>query len=203
MDRFRSSSLVALILVASMGTAAGQAVGTPVPPMEVVQQSNEEIRAILDENPVLLQGEAEERVYGIMDSVTDFRRMADDAIGDLCDAPAEKCDEWNQVFGDLLRIRSIKGLGRYRADRFDYLSEEIDGETAVVNTLAYFEDDEVTLDYELRLTDAEWVIVNYIVDDVDTVRSYNRRFQVLLREESVDDVIQRLRESIARHLQET
>lgn len=201
MDRLRSTSFVALLLIASIGpVSAGQA--DTVTPIEVVEESNEAILAILADNPVL-QGEAEEHVYEIMDSVTDFRRMADAAIGDLCDAPVEKCDEWKQVFGDLLRIRSIKGLGRYRADRFDYLSEEIDGETAVVNTLAYFEDDDVTLDYELQLIDSEWVIVNYIVDDVDTVRSYNRRFQRLLREETVDDVIQRLRESIAEHEQET
>ena len=170
--------------------------------MEIIRTSNEAILDILADNPVL-EGEAEARVYEIMDGVTDFRRMADSAIDDLCHESAEKCEEWNGVFGDLLRIRSIKGVGRYRADRFDYLGEETNGDTAVVHTLAYFEDDEVTLDYELQLTGNGWVIVNYIVDDVDTVRNYNRRFQRLLREETVDDVIQRLRDSIAAHKAET
>lgn len=195
MDRSISISL-ALVLALSLGTpAAGQAAGGEKP-LEVIRTSNEAITAILADHPVL-EGEAADRVYEIMNGVTDFRRMADGAIDGLCTDSDEICGEWNQVFGDLLRIRSIKGVGRYRADRFDYLSEEIDGETAVVNTLAYFEDDQINLDYELELTESGWVIVNYIVDDVDTVRSYSRRFQRLLREESVEDIIQRLRESIA------
>ena len=204
MDVFRSSSLLALVLSLFIGSAAvGQAADTDMSPMEIVRESNEEILAILKDAPVL-EGEAEEDVYEIMDRVTDFRRMAEASIRDLCgDAPEEKCDEWKQVFGDLLRIRSIKGLGRYRADRFDYLSEEIDGETAEVDTLAYFEDDDVLLEYELERTENGWVIVNYIVDDVDTVRSYHRRFVRLLEDETVDDIIQRLRDSIEEHRQET
>lgn len=202
MDRLRSISVAALVLTISFGTSALGQAAEDESPLVIIQESNEAIHAILADNPVL-EGEAEAAVYELMDAVTDFRRMADAAIDDLCAEGTEKCDEWKQVFGDLLRIRSIKGLGRYRADRFDYLSEEIDGETAVVNTLAYFEDDEVTLDYELAATDSGWVIVNYIVDDVDTVRSYNRRFQRLLRAETVDDIIQRLRESIAEHESET
>lgn len=138
-----------------------------------------------------------------MDGVTDFSKMSGSAIDGICEADGAKCDEWKTVFSDLLRIRSIKGLGRYRADRFDYLSEEIDGERAVVKTLAYFEDDEVTLDYELDLIGDRWVIVNYIVDDVDTVQSYRRRFERLLQEETVDDVIQRLRDRIEEFRQET
>lgn len=202
MDWLRSISVAALVLTISFGSSAlGQAAESKTP-LEVIRESNEAILVILADHPVL-EGEAEASVYEIMDAVTDFRRMADAAIDDLCAEGTEKCEEWKQVFGDLLRIRSLKGVGRYRADRFDYLSEETDGETAVVSTLAYYEDEEVLLDYELASTDSGWVIVNYIVDDVDTVRSYNRRFQRLLRDETVDDIIQRLRESIAEHEAET
>lgn len=203
MGKLRSSNLLALFLTLFIGMAAvGQAADTDVSPMELVKESNEEILAILRDAPVL-EGETEEDVYEIMDRVTDFRRMAEASIQDLCDESGDKCDEWKRVFSDLLRIRSIKGLGRYRADSFDYLSEEIDGETAVVETLAYFEDDDVLIEYELELTDSGWVIVNYIVDDVDTARTYHRRFVRLLEEETVDDIIQRLQGSIAEHREET
>jgi ABC-type transporter MlaC component len=195
----RSTSLAALCLL--LGSAAvGQT--AVVAPIEVIRDSNEAITAVLQEyDPLTAEGEA--KVYAIMDEVTDFRRMSGAAIDGVCEIEAERCDEWKTVFSDLLRIRSIKGLGRYRADRFDYLGEEINGEQAVVNTLAYFEDEEYTLDYELELIDGRWFIVNYIVDDVDTVRSYRRRFERLLQEESVADVIQRLRDRIVEFQQET
>lgn len=195
----RSTSLAALCLLLG-SVAVGQT--AIVAPIEVIRESNEAISAVLHEyDPLTVEGEA--KVYAIMDEVTDFNRMSGAAIDGVCEAEAELCAEWKTVFSDLLRIRSIKGLGRYRADRFDYLGEEINGQQAVVNTLAYFEDEEYTLDYELELIDEQWFIVNYIVDDVDTVRSYRRRFERLLQEESVADVIQRLRDRIVEFQQET
>lgn len=195
----RSTSLVVLALFLG-GAAVGQTAA--VSPMEVIETSNEAITAVLKEyDPLTAEGEV--KVYAIMDEVTDFDRMSGAAIDGICEAGDELCGEWKNVFSDLLRIRSIKGLGRYRADRFDYLGEEINGEQAVVNTLAYFEDEEYTLDYELELAGDQWVIVNYIVDDVDTVRSYRRRFERLLQGETVADVIQRLRDRIVEFQQET
>lgn len=195
----RSTSSLVLVLLLGVIAVGQAAVSTP---MEAIKGSNEAILAVLRMHDPL-DAEGEDKVYAIMDEVTDFTKMSGAAIDGVCQADAAKCDEWKTVFSDLLRIRSIKGLGRYRADRFDYLSEEIDGEQAVVKTLAYFEDDDVTLDYELDLVGERWVIVNYIVDDVDTVRSYRRRFERLLQEETVDDVIQRLRDRIEEFRQET
>jgi len=196
---FRSTDLVALILFVGMSVVGQAAVVTP---MELIRTSNDEILAVLRaHDPLDAEGEA--KVYEIMDRVTDFTKMSAAAIDGVCQTDAAKCDEWKTVFGDLLRIRSIKGLGRYRADRFDYLSEEIDGGHAVVNTLAYYEGDEVTLDYELELVEDTWVIVNYVVDDVDTVRSYRRRFEQLQQQETVDEIIKRLRDRIQEFREET
>lgn len=204
MARLRSISLWALAFSIA-AVAAGQGAEYSPTPMEIVRVSNEAITAILNEHdPLGSDGEA--LVYEVMDNVTDFQAMSAAAIDDVCadeKIPADKCGEWIVVFGDLLRIRSIKGVGRYRADRFDYLNEEIDGERAVVNTLAYYEDEEVTLDYELESTEDSWQIVNYVVDDVDTVRSYHRRFKRLLDGETVDDVIQRLRDRIEEFREES
>ena len=194
MARLRSISLWTLVFSVA-AVAAGQGVETPTP-MELVRDSNEAITAILNEYDPL-GSDGEELVYEVMDGVTDFQTMSAAAIDEVCtdrEIPADKCGEWKTVFGDLLRIRSIKGVGRYRADKFDYLNEEIDGERAVVNTLAYYEDEEITIDYELESHEDSWRIVNYVIDDVDTVRSYLRRFRRLLDGQSVEDVIQRLRD---------
>ncbi|NKB87309.1 MAG: hypothetical protein GKS06_03705 [Acidobacteria bacterium] len=196
MARLRSISLGALVF-SMTAVAAGQGAETRTP-MEIVRESNEAITAILGEyDPLGSEGEA--LVYEVMDGVTDFQEMSAATINDLCgenEIPGEKCGEWKKVFGDLLRIRSIKGVGRYRADSFDYLNEEIAGERAVVNTLAHYEDEEVTIDYELASRGDGWVIVNYVIDDVDTSYSYNRRFGRLLDDDTVDDVIQLLLDRI-------
>ena len=197
MAKSSSTSLMASVLFLGV-IAVGQAAENLTTPMETVRASNEAISAILAEHDPL-DAEGEARVYHVMNDVTDFETMSTGAIDQICvdnELTGEKCGEWKTVFGDLLRIRSIKGVGRYRADRFDYLNEEIDGEQAVVNTLAYFEGEDIALDYELMLRDDRWLIVNYVVDDVDTARSWNRRFIRLLKTETVDDVIGRLRRRI-------
>ncbi len=203
MARLRSISLGALV-ISIAAVAAGQGAEVPTP-MEIVRDSNEAITAILDEYDPL-GSDGEELVYEVMDGVTDFQATSAAAINEVCvdrEIPADKCGEWKKVFGDLLRIRSIKGVGRYRADRFDYLNEEIDGERAVVNTLAYYEDEEITIDYELESGTDTWRIVNWVIDDIDTVRSYHRRFKRLLDRESVDDVIKRLRDRIEEFREES
>ena len=200
MAKFRLKSLVAtLVLGTGIATAVGQAADGTLTPMEIIRSSNEAILALFGDDDAL-NADEEARVFEIMNDVTDFATMSEAAVGDLCTVEADKCEEWKDVFRDLLRIRSIKELGRYRADHFDYLSEEIDGNTAVVNTLAYFEDEEFTLDYELELMPSgAWRVVNYIVDDIDTVRSYRRSFTRLLEEGTVDDVIARLRARLAEY----
>lgn len=203
MAKLRSSSLVALLLAASWGAVAiGQAAENTDTPMGAVQWSNDAVLEILDEQDPL-GPDGESRIYEIMDQVTDFDMMSSTAIGDLCEVGEDKCTEWRAVFSDLLRIRSIKGVGRYRAERFEYINEEIDGDAAVVFCLAYYEGEDLTLDYELEHVDGKWFIVNYVIDDVDTARSYRRRFTRLLRNETIDDIIQRLRKRIVELEQET
>lgn len=202
MARLLLSSVAALLLMVSSGAVATGQVADDASPMGTIKWSNDAVLTILSgQDPLGPEGEGE--VYAVMDQVTDFRRMSGAAIDGLCEAGEDTCDEWKHVFGDLLRIRSIKGVGRYRAERFDYLHEEIDGTEAMVNCLAYYEGEEVTLDYKLERVDDKWFIVNYVVDDVDTARSYRRSFTRLLKKESVGDIIQRLRTRITEIQAET
>jgi len=133
-----------------------------------------------------------------MNRVTDFEKISRTTIKIFCEKLSpEECEEFNRVFQKLLQISSIKKLGRYRADRFDYLGEEVDGETAVVRTIAYYKKDEIHLDYYLERMDGAWMIVNYVSDDVDTIRNYKKQFSRILRKESFRQLIDRLERKIA------
>ena len=198
MAKSLSISLVYVLLIGNLGMPAA-AGAVDVSPLQMIQNSNQQILAALGEDETV-DPDTEARVYELMDQATDFAAMSGAAIRSFCDDfSSDKCGEFKAVFGDLLRIQAIKKLGRYRADRFEYLEEDIEpsGDRSTVLTIAFFEDDEVTLDYELELIDGGWMIVNYIVDGVDTVRNYQKQFTRLLARESVDDVIQRLRDKIA------
>jgi ABC-type transporter MlaC component len=96
-----------------------------------------------------------------------------------------------------LRVSSIKKLGRARAGRFEYAGETVTGESAVVRSYAYFNDEKVPLDYHMARRGDAWVIVNYVVDEVDTVRNYRKQFTQLLAKKTFDQLIEQLEKKIA------
>ena len=86
----------------------------------------------------------------------------------------------------------MQKLGRYRADSFEYLAEDIDGQSATVRTLAHYGDDAIEVDYAMVNREGSWVIENYVVDGVDTIKNYRKQFSRMLGNRSVEFVTERL-----------
>jgi phospholipid transport system substrate-binding protein len=166
-------------------------------PLEVVRTSNEAVQAIFKRHPVV-DAAVERELFAVIDGVTDYPALAGAAIDSFCPKlTAAQCATFKETFTRLLRISSIKKLGRYRADRFEYAGEEVSGKGATVRTFAFFKEEKIPLDYAMELHDKNWVIVNYIVDEVDTVRNYRKQFTQLLAKESFEQLIARLNRKIA------
>lgn len=162
-------------------------------PLDTIQTSNARILEIYQTSPEVDQ-DVQQRIFTVMEEVTDFPAIAEQATDGFCEsASTDSCKEFKQVFIELLKRNAIRKLGHYRADRFDYLGEEIDGEKAVIKTVAHFKEDSMHLDYLLAEKDKHWVIVNYIADEVDTIQNYRRQFSRILVKNTLADLIARLR----------
>lgn len=183
------------ILVFCAGQALAQVPSRS--PLETVRLSNERVQAIL-KNRAAIDNPTETALFEVMDGATDFgtisRRVIDAFRAKLSEV---EYAEFDRTFRELLRKSSLRKLGRYRADRFEYVGEEVRGETALVRTLAFYEEEQVRLDYQMERVSGRWVIVNYIVDDVDTVRNYRKQFVRLFAGNDFDGVIRRLKAKIA------
>jgi ABC-type transporter MlaC component len=170
--------------------------------LETVKASNEEVLEAYARHETI-DAEREAAIFAAIDRVTDFEGIASSVTSRFClKLTEEQCRLFGDVFVRLLRTSSIKKLGRYRADRFEYHGEEQEGESAVVRTTAHFGEDQVTLDYFLEKIEGRWVIVNYVVDDVDTIRNYRKQFTRLFSKKSFEQVIERLQARIASYDQE-
>ncbi len=183
------SSLLVFLSLASIVSAAT--------PLEIVKGTNESVLAIYHRNSVV-DAAIEKELLAIIDAVTDYQQMAGEALDPLCPklTPAQ-CATFKEVFTRLLRISSIKKLGRARAGRFEYAGEQVTGESAVVRSFAFFNEEKVPLDYKMARRGETWVIVNYTVDEVDTVRNYRKQFTQLLAKKTFDQVISQLERKIA------
>jgi ABC-type transporter MlaC component len=165
-------------------------------PLEVVKRSNRNVRDILKAQKAV-NTQAEAKLLEIISRVTDFETISQRVIRRFCKKlPPQQCETFDRVFQRLLRVSSLKKMGRYRADRFDYLSEDIKEKTAIVKTIAYYKEEKAQLDYYLEFKNEKWMIVNYVVDDIDTVRNYKKQFMRLFAKKTFDQVIERLRKKI-------
>ena len=198
---FMNARIMGLLTAAAILCCAGAASAADSP-LETVRKSNQSVLDIYDSRETIDQA-AEDEIFRVIDGVTDFEAMASAAAERSCgDLTGEQCREFKDVFIELLRVSSVKKLGRYRAESFDYLGERKDDGQAVVETTARFGEDDISLVYYLTLGEGQWRITNYVVDDVDTVRNYRKQFKRLFRTKSYDEVVRRLRDRIASYGQE-
>ena len=191
-------SSAALLILALSLPCSSPAAAPGEGPMAVVRESNEAVLEVY-RSTEKADAEAEARILAIVDDVTNYEALAEAATERSCNhLETGECETFREVFIELLRISAVKKLGRYRADRFDYLAEEVTEEGAVVETAAFFGEDEVSLVYHLRQSENGWRIVNYVVDDIDTIRNYRKQFKRLFEQEDLEAVLKRLRDRIAK-----
>jgi ABC-type transporter MlaC component len=186
-----ASSFVVILCLASPAAAAT--------PLEVIKSTNDAVLAIYGKHRAV-DAAVEQEVFAVIDLVTDYQALAGAAIDPLCPKlTAGQCTTFKEVFTRLLRVSSIKKLGRARAGRFEYAGESVTGESAVVRSYAYFNDEKVPLDYHMARRGDGWVIVNYVVDGIDTIRNYRKQFTRLFAQETYAQVHERLLRKIAEY----
>jgi ABC-type transporter MlaC component len=184
--------LAAGIMLVSLVSQAAAAT-----PLEVVKKANESVLSIYKKHQVV-DASVEKEIFTIIDGVTDYKALSEGAIEGFCpNLTAAQCAKFKQVFTKLLRISSIKKLGRNRADSFEYGGETVTGDSAVVKSFAFFDSERIPLDYQMARRGDGWVIVNYVIDEVDTVRNYRKQFTQLLAKKSFDQVIGQLERKIS------
>ncbi len=183
-----STTLLLLAIVAISAYAADS-------PMDVVKKSNDKVSAINAKHSKL-DAKAKEQMLYVISSVTSWSAMSDAVASRLRDMDGKQKEEFKGKFEELLKVTSVNKLGRYRADKFEYTEEKIDGNKASVKTLAHYKKEKVELVYELEKIDGKWMIVNYIVDGVDTIRNYQKQFYRLLKKKSFEGVIDIIEKNI-------
>ena len=185
-----NSFMLSILITVSMAYPLEQSA------LEVIRASNDQVQLILEKKEII-DRETEEKLLAIINEVTDFSSISFRVIERFCEnlTPIQ-CEYFDRIFQRLLRVSSIKKMGRYRAERFVYLGEEIIGDRAIVKTLAYYEDDEVHLNYLLERVDGQWLVHNYVVDDVNTIRNYTKQFIRLFARNTYDTIIRRLEKKI-------
>lgn len=201
MDWYSCRRIVTLFIVVLLAGAYGRNsnAASDSGPMTTIQASNNEVLAIYQDAGTIDSG-VQQQIFSVMEKVTDFEAISSQATAGFCDGqPPPLCEEFKTVFITLLKQNALRKLGHYRADHFDYLQENIDGNQAVVHTIAHYRESTVQLDYHLHFDGKQWLVVNYITDEIDTIKNYRRQFKRIIAKESLTMLVDRLKKKVAQN----
>ena len=134
----------------------------------------------------------------IINGIIDFESMSKTALGETYDTISEESRvEFVGLFSSIIRDNSLTKLDIYRAC-VTYKNISIEGDKALVQTIAELDEVRTPVDYKMKWRNDEWVITDMSIDDVYTAESYNRQFQRIIARRGFDALMKSLRKRAAR-----
>ena len=182
-----------------------------IPAVTVAGPATEAVRQPINDGISLLRdGSAEtaaqkkeqtDRIWGIVRQAFDFRLISAQALGRNWRrfSPAEK-SEFADVFSQLLGNTYIgKIQGGYSDEEVLFVGEEmLSKKKAIVRSIIKRRDQEIPIDYKVRLKKGEWKVYDIKVEGVGLVLNYRRQFNTFLAKESgtPESLIEKLKDKL-------
>ena len=201
MEKFIKYLFIAVFIIGISGVIQnGFAQKSEADVKQLLEDRDQEIKTILGPEGKEYSQDQRQKLKDVINGVIDYSAMARYALQDTyTEITPEQQDEFIDLFSTIIRDHSLNQLDIYRAD-VNYRSIDIDGNDAVVSTLATRKDIRKEVVYDLHYEDdnAEWVVTDFIIDDVSTADSYQRQFQNIIRKKGFDSLMETLRKRASR-----
>lgn len=124
----------------------------------------------------------------------DYAAMARQSLGNRWVELKGQEKEFVAVFAEFLQNSYMSTLGSFRGEKVVYDRDQIDGESAEVDTrVVGGEGAPIRIGYKLHLTTGQWMVYDAIIDDVSVVGNYRSQFARILRTASLDELMQSMR----------
>lgn len=136
-------------------------------------------------------------IANVLEENTCFDCIASEVLDKYCKKLSdEQCKEIKEVFTEMLKYSTAEKLSMYSAEKIEYLGEESKGSSTIVKTKVISDNRTVKINYELKNINGQWKIVNYIVQDINTIKNYKKQFRTLFRKQSYDKIIKKLKSKL-------
>jgi phospholipid transport system substrate-binding protein len=185
-------TLTAAMLLCVTATTAARA----LTPTETVKSLVDEPLQGLDRTAGSTVDTRRAEMRRVADSLFDFSEMSRRALGrHWADRTAAERDEFVRLFTDLMARAYIGKIDRYAGEAIAYTGERVDGDEATVQSeVVTAKGSRIPVEYRLhRLRDA-WSAYDVFVENVSLVGTYRSQFDRVIRTESFEGLLERLRE---------
>jgi phospholipid transport system substrate-binding protein len=184
----------ALVLLAALELAAA-------PPPD---GAGEAVRVTLSKAQQVVGGTAERNeklasLQVLARELLDARTMARRAMGkELATRSAEEQEEFLGLFEELIERAYLNKLLLFRKPEFAYGDAELRGEVTIVPTRILSAKDEYFVNYEMSRRDGRWLATDVVIEGISLTRNYRSQFQTILRRQSFEELLGRMRRTTRR-----
>ena len=183
--------LFPLITVLVLGLGSDAWAGQPT---EQLRTYTDQVLKVL-QNPALSLPERREAVKHLAEQVFDVTETAKRALGThwLQRTPAER-EEFVKLFANLLEQTYIARIDEYGGEKLTYVSEQIDGDRAIVKArITTKNGTAVPVESRLLQRENRWLIYDILVENLSLISNYRSQFDRVIRTTSYDELVKRVK----------
>jgi len=191
--------LVRLALACSLLVAPPAARGADAgPPTDQLRSQVDRVLKLLEDPALQAPDKARERrvaVRKVADEIFDFGETARRALGRHWAARTpEERDEFVRLFGDLLERSYISKIELYGGEKIQYISDRIDGDTALVQSkLLTKNGSEVPIEYRMLKKAERWLVYDVVIEGVSLVANYRTQFNKIIQTSSFQELVKKMK----------
>jgi phospholipid transport system substrate-binding protein len=161
----------------------------------------EQLRAYTDhvtkafENPTLTAAARLAAVRTVAGQAFDVTETAKRALGlHWQQRTSAERGEFVPLLRDLLERGYLSRIGEYGGEQIKYMSEQIDGDHAIVRALIVTKKGtQIPVESHLLQKADRWLIYDVLVENVSLIASYRSQFDRVIRTTSYDELVRRLK----------
>ena len=183
--------LIPLIAVLLLGLGSAAWAGQPT---DQLRAYTDQVLKVL-KNPALSLPERREAVRHLAGEVFEVSETAKRALGQhwLQRTPAER-EEFVKLFANLLEQTYISRIDDFGGEKLRYVSEQIDGNRAVVRArITTKTGTEVPVESRLLHKESRWLIYDILVENLSLISNYRSQFDRVIRTTSYEELVSRLK----------
>jgi phospholipid transport system substrate-binding protein len=177
--------LAATVLVAALASPA-----LAGPPTDTLREGVDRVLRIVEK-----PGDHPAEIRKVAQELFDFEQTARRTLGAHWNARTpEERREFVDLFADLLERTYVRRIESGAGGTVTYLGESVDGDEATVRTRVLTEQGtDIPIDYRMRRKNGRWVIYDVNIEGVSLIANYRTQFNRVIRTESYDALVARLR----------
>ena len=192
----QAGGVIVTCIAFCLGGTLSPSIATAVTATEAVKSSVEQVVGLLEDKELKKADRAMERRQRLQKIFNDrfsYEEMSKRSLGAHWNSLNET---QRQQFVDLFRqllARTYTGtIEGYSGERFQYLSEQNEGDYAEVRTKLISRKGEIPINYRLLSKTGEWQVYDIVVDGISMVSNYRAQFNKIIRTSSYEDLVQKL-----------